>query len=137
MACCHFLLYEDGPEGFVPLGAAASLIAVSALLVRDLREGLELFARRKAVGHESSVGAIADTRKLKRHRLSIAASHTPLFLAFIAKAACGFRPDSGVLWVCGSSPCSASSVSSRTAGSRRGAGAMPPRARRGPRFRTG
>lgn len=99
MAFCHFLLYEDRPGGFVALGAAASLIAVSALLIRDLREGLELFARRKAIGHESAVGAMPDTRKLKIHRLSIGASHTPLFLAFIAKAAYCYCPEPSVLWV--------------------------------------
>lgn len=99
MAFCHFLLYEDGPAGFVPLGAAASLIAVSALLARDLREGLEIVAKRKAVGQSSSVGAIPDTSKLKGHRLSIGISHAPLFLAFIAKAAYDYRPVPGLLWV--------------------------------------
>jgi hypothetical protein len=99
MAFCHFLLYEDGPAGFVPLGAVASLVAVSALLARDLREGLEIVARRKAVGQSSSVGAIPDTSRLKGHRLSIGISHAPLFLAFIAKAAYDYRPPSGVLWV--------------------------------------
>jgi len=100
MAFCHFLLYENGPPGFVAVGALASLVASSALLVQDLREGLERVARRMAAGQASPLGAVPDTSTLRWHRASFVASHTPLFLAFIARAAAyRYRPVDALLWV--------------------------------------
>ncbi len=94
MASCHILLYEGGPRGFVPLGAAASLAAVSYLLVKDLREGLE---RTASLGH-----ATKDARTILEDRLSVGLFHLPLLAVFIAKV---FNPgpvsgvNSGVLYV--------------------------------------
>ena len=99
MAFCHFLLYEDGPRGFVFLGSMASLVAVSGLLWKDLLEGLEKVARKKAGAPSTAVSANRETKTLKRHRIAIAASHSPMLMAFIVKASqnVSFLPEA--LWV--------------------------------------
>jgi hypothetical protein len=98
MVFCHFLLYEDGPLGFVPLGAAASLVAVSYLLERDLREGLERVARRKKEGRPPLAQPVQDSKSLQRQRIFIGVSHFPLFLVFIAKVEHWGYPASTLLW---------------------------------------
>jgi hypothetical protein len=91
MAFCHFLLYVDGPSSFVALGAVASLTAVSGLLVKDLREGLEANP-----GQET--GVVPDSGSLWMARAYIGASHAFLLGAFIAKAMdVPVQPD--CLWV--------------------------------------
>lgn len=77
MAACHFLLYEDGPAGFVPLGAAASLAAVTTLLGRDLRDGLE----RKA----SPTPAGRTAKALINEQLAVSFFHLPLVAVFLCK----------------------------------------------------
>src|SRR6185312_11949799 len=84
MAFCHFLLYQEIPGWFVPLGALASLAAVSILLGRDLREQLRSAELRKARGVPPQ--GHKDTRKLRQHRSSMAFFHIPLLIAFIFKA---------------------------------------------------
>ena len=83
MTFCHFLLFlrEDGPSGFVPVGAAASLIAVSGLLVRDFGEGLD----RAPSCQLPQAGAISDSRTLWLNRGIVGATHSLLLLAFIGK----------------------------------------------------
>jgi hypothetical protein len=97
MAFCHFLLYEDGPSGSVLVGAVASLITVSVLLVRTLREGLEVAARRRG-NHSTSADPVPNTSRLNWHRLSVGLSHVPLLAAFIAKAGYSARPGDSILW---------------------------------------
>lgn len=86
MASCHFLLYVDGPPAFVVLGAVASLGAVSGLLARDLREGLEAASGRQARGHPPSADAVLNMSTLLRARLYVGASHILLLGTFIARA---------------------------------------------------
>jgi hypothetical protein len=78
MAFCHFLLFllndRGEPIGFAAAGAAASLIAVSGLLWRDLSQELEHKAGVKARSH------------IGRYRWIVAAAHLPLLLVFLAKA---------------------------------------------------
>ncbi|MDP9120671.1 MAG: hypothetical protein M3O15_04770 [Acidobacteriota bacterium] len=86
MAFCHSLFYENGPPGFLTLGAAASLAAVSSLLGRDLREGLESGSTRRRQGIPfplASMGPPWDT--LSRYRFYTGLCHAPLFVAFIAR----------------------------------------------------
>lgn len=86
MMFCHFLLYEEGPAGLVPLGAAASLVTVTGLLVRNLQVGLMRLQQRAAGGHAHSGDPKTDPNSLNRHRLFVAACHLPLLGAFMAKA---------------------------------------------------
>jgi hypothetical protein len=97
MAFCHFLLYEGGSKGFVPVGAFASLAAVSALLSKDLNEALAVVARREASNQSLAPNVTPDTTALKKQRAFTAACHAPLSIAFIAKAA-GYNLLPGVLW---------------------------------------
>jgi hypothetical protein len=88
MAFCHFLLYEEGPWGLVPLGAVASLLAVTGLLLRNLQKGFAHFRQTAPAASDPP----QDPPSLNRHRLFVAATHTPFLGAFIAKAG-GFGPD--------------------------------------------
>lgn len=96
MASCHFLLFlqhQDGPQFAawvvwgVAVGALASLMAASGLLVKDLGEALE-----KGAGNEVP-------SKLTWHRLHVIASHVPLLIAFIDQAfGDDPGPGRGFLW---------------------------------------
>jgi hypothetical protein len=94
MLYCHglfHLLNEHGePFGLVALGAAASLIAVSALLVKDLLEALRLVAEKKSaslqtVENSQSIGPIRDTASLRWYRVLVGLLHIPILAAFGAK----------------------------------------------------
>jgi hypothetical protein len=96
MAFCHFLLYEEGPWGLVPLGAVASLLAVTGLLLRNLQKGFAHFRRTAPAAFNPT----PDPPSLNWHRLFVAATHAPFLGAFIAKAG-GFGPDLTALpWGC-------------------------------------
>jgi hypothetical protein len=86
MASCHFLLFQNGPTDLVPLGAAASLLAVTGLLLVNLRTGLEQIRHGGAEGHSSPSDPKPDKPPMNRYRLLVAACHLPLLGAFIAKA---------------------------------------------------
>jgi hypothetical protein len=101
MVFCHFLLYEEGRPLFTVLGAAASLTAVSILLARDLREGLERAAIVQDCSELPSTGAVA--RTLLRPRLGVGASHALLFAAFIATAS-HYSVNHIALWIAGLFP---------------------------------
>lgn len=93
MAFGHCLLFlQNESPGVVAVGAAASLVAVSGLLGRNLGELLGRLARGETV-------AVPDPKTILWYRLRVAAFHSPLLVLFIAKALFGARPYPVILWI--------------------------------------
>jgi hypothetical protein len=99
MAFCHFLLYQDNPWQIVPLGAGASLLAVTELLLRNLQKGFTFWQHPKVQeGQAPAADREPDPPSLNRHRLFVGASHLPLLGVFIVRVE-GYQTLGTWVWV--------------------------------------